>query len=218
MKKAIKWALVLSILSFVISIIGICVYCFKVKPYSIVTLDTFIAVIAAFIGISVTLVIGFQIYSVLSIKDKLSQIKSVEVDLIETKQELIRLKESLNETEIELKGKLSEAKARLNDDNGKYADAFKELNNAILYYCCLDSMKETLPVMVDLLNSYSKQISSNDFNKNNRDIFINSFLLLVQNDSFKIAKTKFFWVIKDKYQRIIKNTIALVESFKTNRL
>lgn len=54
----------------------------KVDSNSIVNASTFIGIITAFIGISVTLVIGFQIYSFISIKDKMNEMNSLKNEIV----------------------------------------------------------------------------------------------------------------------------------------
>ena len=71
MKKA---AFILSLFSIAISSITLVVILLRVTPNSVIDLGTFIGVIAAFIGISVTLLIGYQIYNAMEIQHKLREI------------------------------------------------------------------------------------------------------------------------------------------------
>lgn len=215
-KQKLNWSMGLSIAAIILSVICLGVYIFKIDSCDIVGTDTFIAVIAAFIGISVTLVVGFQIYSVLSIKDKLSSIDSLQQELIKTKNDLAIQKNNLLELEIELKGNISRATSTLYDTQEKYVDAFKELNNAILCYSCLDSRKEDLQTLVDLLNVYSERISINDFPEKSKVLHIDIFLKIVENDFIRLKETKYYWAIKDKYQKIYNTTCNKVEAFKDN--
>lgn len=60
---------------------------FKVTPFTI-TGDAFIGIIAAFIGIIVTLHIGFQIIKYLEIKDELKEIKTNKEEIIKAQKQI----------------------------------------------------------------------------------------------------------------------------------
>lgn len=81
-----NWSFWFSLGAIVLSFVTIILFFLKVKPNSVIDITTFIGAIAAFIGVSVTLVIGFQIYSFISIKDKIKELKSLKVDLLQTKK------------------------------------------------------------------------------------------------------------------------------------
>lgn len=61
-------------LSLTISIIVIILFFYKVGPNSIVDLGTFVGVSTAILGILITLLIGYQIYNAVDIRQKLSSI------------------------------------------------------------------------------------------------------------------------------------------------
>jgi hypothetical protein len=163
----------------------------------------------ALIGISVTLVVGFQIYSVITMKDKLTKIDSLHQELIETK-------ESLDILDTELKGKLLEMEAYSEMDKGNYADAYKKLSYALVHYSSLDSKKEDLKSHVRLLQICSYGISDSDFEGSGeiKDILIDAFILSIQDDYLKIKATKYFWSIKKQYMEIYTETLAKVKSYK----
>ena len=58
----LNWSFWLSLMAFVVSLIALGVFIYKVEPYSVVTIDTYIGVIAGFIGISVTLLVFYLIF------------------------------------------------------------------------------------------------------------------------------------------------------------
>ena len=179
----------------------------KVSPNSIVDGLTFISIIAAFIGISVTLVIGFQIYSTIAIKDRLKHIESISDDLVKTKDNLVEL-------EIKLKGKISETEARSNAKINNYAAAFTSLHTALMYYCNLDIMKEVIPPMLKLLKAYASQISDDEFDPICKNTIIDTLFISLNNDSMIIKTTKYYWLIKDDYENLFPHTLNLLNSFK----
>lgn len=201
-----KKSFIISIIALVCSILTLAVEIFKIDKHGIVTADTFIAVCAAFIGISVTLVIGFQIYSVLSIKEKLSKMDSFKKDLEKSKKIIFNTQERILELEDELKGNISEAKAWSLENQNRHAEAYNELTYALLRYCNLDSYKGSLHTYVDTLDLFSKQISIDEFNEDIMKVQIASVILMIENSTKKMKDTKFYWVIKDKYMSIYEST------------
>ena len=96
-----------SIFAIAFSTITIGLFFWKVAPCSDGDALTFIGVIAAFIGLSVTLVIGFQIFSTISMKDKLKEMDLLKDELMNTNKELLSTKYNLYMLESELKGTIS---------------------------------------------------------------------------------------------------------------
>jgi hypothetical protein len=76
----------LNYIAIIIAIISLGFSLFKVVPNSTFNNDTFIGVIAAFIGISVTLLIGYQIFNVVEIRDKINKLDALESKLQELNQ------------------------------------------------------------------------------------------------------------------------------------
>lgn len=78
MKKLTYW---LSLIAFILSLVTIVLFFVKVSPNSVVDSNTFISVLAAFIGISVTFLLGFQIYNAMELKDKIRKVDELQSTL-----------------------------------------------------------------------------------------------------------------------------------------
>lgn len=76
----------LNFIAIIIAVISLGFSLIKVVPNSTFNNDTFIGVIAAFIGISVTLLIGYQIFNVVEVRDKISKLNALEFKLQELNQ------------------------------------------------------------------------------------------------------------------------------------
>lgn len=74
--------------SMAISIITITLFFIKVNESSVVDVSTFLGVIAAFIGISVTLLIGYQIFNVLDFRNKLAKVEELRKSLEEQHKDM----------------------------------------------------------------------------------------------------------------------------------
>ena len=76
-----KLSIYCGFISLSFSLITLALFFVKVKASSVVDISTFIGVMGAFIGISVTLLIGYQIFNVLDFRNKLSQLESLKKNL-----------------------------------------------------------------------------------------------------------------------------------------
>ena len=92
-----KRAYYMSLGAIVVSFITIALFFVKVSPNSVVDNMTFVSVLAAFIGISVTLLLGYQIYNAIEIKDKINEIDAIKLELKDAKNKYEELSNLLNE-------------------------------------------------------------------------------------------------------------------------
>lgn len=212
----LNWSFWLSIFAIVISSITILLFFWKVKPYSVVDASTFIGIIAAFIGISVTLVIGFQIYSFISIKDKINEMTSLKNELTATELEIQKTKNNLGDLENELKGLICISEFRSNVEKGKICDAFQNLQEAMVYYSDLDSKKDDLNSYVEILNECLKEAKKEEFGIPVKNIMINSLILLIKKYHLILKESKYYWVIKDNYNKTYSDFLKKLESFKSD--
>lgn len=90
-------AFFMAIVALSLSIVTIILFLIKVSPNSVIDLGTFVGVIAAFIGICVTLLIGYQIYNAVDIKGRLEQVSILKNDLYSANQKIERLQHELYE-------------------------------------------------------------------------------------------------------------------------
>ena len=71
LNKKANWALILSVASLVIIVAIIGLWCFKSKEIAVVTLDTYVGVIVALLAIIVTIVLGWQIFNIFELRQKM---------------------------------------------------------------------------------------------------------------------------------------------------
>ena len=90
-----KRAYYMSLGAIVLSFITIALFFVKVSPNSVVDNMTFVSVLAAFIGISVTILLGYQIYNAIEIKDKINEIDAIKLELKDAKNKYEELSNSL---------------------------------------------------------------------------------------------------------------------------
>ena len=89
MKRDIS--IILSLIALVGVIILAMLWCCRSMSLSAVSLDTFIGVMAATIGLLVTFAIGWQVINALDIKNKLAEIEKLKDEITEQRTEINRL-------------------------------------------------------------------------------------------------------------------------------
>lgn len=97
MSKKNNISFIMTVVALALSIVTIVLFFLKVDSISVIDLGTFVGVIAAFIGICVTLLIGYQIYNAVDIKGRLEQITNLKNELYSANQKIERLQHELYE-------------------------------------------------------------------------------------------------------------------------
>ena len=130
MKKNIS--IILSILALAIaSVLAVLLACRNVTLSSI-SLDTFVGVMVAMIGILVTFAVGWQIINALEIKGKLAEIEKLKADINDQREQMHELAESTKHDSM-----LVRAQAFYRDG---------DFINATI--CSMDSLLHCLPLKV----------------------------------------------------------------------
>jgi hypothetical protein len=130
MKKNIS--IILSILALAIaSVLAVLLACRNVTLSSI-SLDTFVGVMVAMIGILVTFAVGWQIINALEIKGKLAEIEKLKADINDQREQMHELAESTKHDSM-----LVRAQAFYRDG---------DFINATI--CSMDSLSHCLPLKV----------------------------------------------------------------------
>ncbi len=150
----LNWSFWLSLLAFVISIVALVVFFCKVGPYSVVSIDTFIGVIAGFIGIAVTLLVGYQIYNALDLRQRIAAVETLKTSLENQQQQLEVLKNEQAEG-IEI------IQARLFFNTpGMLLEAFLHFHSAIRYSLSVDHKREGYKWLLEELKVYMLGVSN----------------------------------------------------------
>lgn len=137
-------AFYVSILSLMLSFGLLITWILKSWNFSVIDSDTFTSTCLALITIAVTLVIGFQIYSAIELKNKINKIKGLEKELKDAKKEYQSL---IHELEASL---LYSEYDRKNNE-GKKNDAILKLQELILKYLEIDKEDIVLNPLMDML-------------------------------------------------------------------
>lgn len=153
----LNWSFWLSLVAFVISIVALAVFFCKVKPYCVVTIDTYIGVIAGFIGIAVTLLIGYQIYNALDLRQRINAVEKLKESWEHQQQQLEMLKNEQAEGFEIIQARL------FHKTPGMTLDAFLHFHSAIKYALSVDHKHEGYEWLSDELELYMMRIVNGSF-------------------------------------------------------
>ena len=76
--KLTKWAFWISVIALVMSTVVIVLWIVSAKSVAVIQLDTFIGVIVSLMALLVTIVLGWQIYNAVDVKEKIQAISALE--------------------------------------------------------------------------------------------------------------------------------------------
>ncbi len=228
MKK--DFSFLISIVAISLSLITIILFFVKVSPNSIIDSNTFIGVCAAFIGISVTLVIGFQINNTLQTREELLELKKTSESLkalFDESNKKVIMQECLMQEGFDYisaiikfhrDGQRSSASLfytfhhtlifSLQTERTDYEWIFqfmREFLAGMNYACFRDIEREEL-IKTDIKESYEKRISA----------IIKEYDHRIREDELSIRNLKRFLIIKMEYDRIMKIYKKLMQKIENN--
>jgi len=192
----LNWSFWLSIFAIVISLTTVVLFFWKVNSNSVVNASTFIGAMTAIIGISVTLVIGYQIYNVIDLKQKINYINKLKNSLEQQKDQLENLKiEQLEGFEI-IQSKLYSNESLVSELN-----AFLHLHSAIKYSLSVDHKIDGYNGILNDLKKYMLNITLSSFMKENKSV--DRFKECYKHNDIKIREHQNYLYIKDKYEDLM---------------
>lgn len=199
-----KKGFIISCIALAISLTTLVVVFWQVLPNSVVDLGTFIGVIAAFVGVSVTLLIGYQIYNAIEIQEKISVIDKLEKELIQVKGVLENLRNEQNEDSLILQARIS------HKSNIYQLDAFIKFHKAIMFALSVDHKDLGYDWMLDEIESYMTKIEHSSFVSligiNSRETIrmeMEKFRKEYTNDSQAIKSHPNYYIIRRKYEQLM---------------
>ena len=202
-------------LSIVISIVTLIVIFWKVAPNSIVDLGSFIGVIAAFIGISVTLLIGYQIYNAMEIQHKLNKIDSLQNQLKQTHNSLEYLKSDTYDGIYEIAAKISYMHAT------EKCDAFYYMNISLKHALDLDEKRKDYIGRIDEIEKYALELNAGNgvFGGSNETKIrrVEEYMDLVAPIIKDIKQHPKYHIIEDRYDRLIQAYDARMNKIRQSK-
>lgn len=190
MKNKPNFAHICAYISLLISIVMLILWCCNAGGFSVVSLDSFVGVIVGLLAIIVTLVLGWQITSVLEVKDKIQRITKLEENL-----------HALKETTLLLN---YNAQAQLNlgcgeswEKEGSFDSAFSAYNAALRYAIAYGS--DDLSFYFTIFRRIVPKVYS--IGDTQRKMILNDAEIIRNSDAYR----KFF---RNDYEQIIMDVLS----------
>lgn len=198
MKKC-SFAHICAYISLAISVSMLVLWCCNAKGFSVVSLDSFVGVIVALLAIVVTLVLGWQIFNSIEIKDKIKKLDILKEKL--DKQEKV-IEENNNFSESMIFASLAEIEIARKE----YTKAYRYL---IISLDCSLSMDtpENIHAILDRMDFLITHIPQDTLCPTDR-------MKIIQDKDKNIRKSKFFEIIKDQYEEKYNKFISKVKRTK----
>lgn len=209
-----KRSYILSILAVAISIVTLAVIMIKVSPYNVIDLGTFMGIMAAFIGICVTLLVGVQIYNAIEIRQKLTEIDKLKILLDQTKTELEKAKADILDSTYSVA-----AKAVIDSNRSEEAiEAFRYMNQSVQYALDIDDSRQNYCKRIDYIAEccLKLQLGNGIFDGTQAELQqkVEKYQMAVQPIIDAIRKHPKYHIIADEYEYLIQAYEARMTKIK----
>jgi len=197
-----------SVLVLIISLTALGFSLIKITPFSI-NGDTFIGIIATFIGISVTLLIGYQILNYFEIRKDLNEIKKAKSEISATQNRISRLEYEVQENLDIIAAKF------ISSDQGRCVDAFLKQQGALIF--SLKARRKDFEFILGVLKEYITKMEPGYFATGTK-VQVEEKIAQYIEESKKIdSQIKAFdnyCIIKYEYERIMQCFYNRLENAK----
>lgn len=182
--KLINWSFWLSIIAIICSVITIILWIIAPCKMTATNLDCFIGVAVALLAILVTMLLGWQIYNALEIKEKMSAFETFGSELKQQAQEM-------NQKYYRMSHLQALTIAHLSVSSHDYVDAYRWLVTALSYSLLLEE-----PLNVELILSEMAQYVEQIPSKSPIDL---DLIEEMEYDHNAISQSPLFDTIKNRY-------------------
>lgn len=199
-----KLTFFLSIIAIIISVITIILFFCKVSPNSVVDSNTFISTLVALFSLAITLLIGYQIYNAVEIRDRMEAVrKDVDTKLNELniiKNNIEELKNDFKQGGYLLQARLYAGKVR------EQHYAFLKMLSALRASLDVDNREDGYGWMLDELKEYMLMINNGyPFSGSSDEIpnKIQGYKDYFNEDDKAIRNHKNYYIIRDLYEPLM---------------
>ena len=190
MKNKPNFAHICAYISLLISIVMLILWCCNAGGFSVVSLDSFVGVIVGLLAIIVTLVLGWQITSILEVKDKIQRITKLE-------ENLHMLKETTLLLNYNTQAQLNIGRGDSWEREGSFDSAFSAYHTALRYAIAYGS--DDLSFFFTVFRRIVPKINS--IGNAQREMISNDAEIIRNSDAYR----KFF---RNDYEQIIMDIIS----------
>ncbi|MBR5332281.1 MAG: hypothetical protein IKV32_03140 [Muribaculaceae bacterium] len=194
-----KKSYIISIVALVVSIITLILFFFRVSPNSVVDSNTFISVLVAIIAISVTILVGYQIYNVMELKQSISEYDKLKEEMKETKSKIEYISIEQNEG-------FHIIQSRLYSNSINKIDSLLHCVYAIKYSLSVNHKENGYKWLLEQLEKCMLSITLTSFGsgiKKDYDEKTNELKKILSTEDILIKSHKNYLYIKDKYEELM---------------
>ena len=192
LKKKLNWAIGLSISAIILSVVMLIIWCCNAGGFEVVELDTFVGVIVALLAIIVTFVLGWQIFNIFELKQKIEEMNNLKLQFNEQSEEIKNLSLRTEHTMY-----LTWGDNECNKQNYYLATFYYIIS--LKYALEMNSTTNILKIKKAL------KLSKNKINKKHK--FPPSAITKIKCADKEIRKFTAYFCMKDFYDDIYKNFI-----------
>lgn len=205
------------IFALIISLVSLGFSLLRITPFSI-NEDTYIGLLATFIGISVTLLIGFQIINFFEVKKEFGEIKKTMEELRKTKEEILNTQKEISRIENESQECLDIIAAKfLSLEQESCVDAF--LVQQVALISSLKAHRKDFSVVFSGLKRYISKMQPGFFATGTNvqiDINIDNYIERAKKNDSQIKEFENYCSIKYEYEHILKCFFDRMENARKN--
>ncbi len=194
-----KKSYITSIVALVVSIITLILFFFRVSPNSVVDSNTFISVLVAIVAISVTILVGYQIYNVMELKQSISEYDKLKEDIKETKSKIEYICIEQNEG-------FHIIQSRLYSNSLNKIDSLLHCIYAIKYSLSVNHKENGYKWLLEQLEECMLNITLASFGsgiKKDYEEKTNELKKILSTEDILIKSHKNYLYIKDKYEELM---------------
>lgn len=186
--KKINHAHICAYLSLAISILIALLWCCNVGGFSVINLDSFVGVIVALLAIIVTLVVGWQIYNSIEVKNKIEKLCQLENDFSQ-------YKETTKQQDYKCAEYINILCAYNSINKAKYCDAFICFLKSLCYAIQQTPISSNLDFLFEALKENVEKIG-------NESPIAEEYLCIAREADKEIRSSTIYPAIKMRYEEI----------------
>lgn len=141
--KKSTWTLCLSIAAILLCLLVFALWAFEVYPRSVISAETFIGACVALLGVIVTMVVGWQIYNAIEVKEKVA-----EIDRLQQKQD--GQEHRMEQMYYNTSRVVGYAMSALAENNHDYANAMRWLISSLKFSLHQDVPQDINEIIFDM--------------------------------------------------------------------
>ena len=131
--KESKISIILSLISLVGVLALACFWIFGSLKLAVVSLDSFVGVIVAILGIFVTIILGWQIINAIELREKMAELEHRQAAILDIEHKIADNSQNYTKLVFNLQAGLCDLNSLFYEQNGHYVNAFISSHSALFF-------------------------------------------------------------------------------------